>query len=190
MELGKLALRATIGTFFIGHGMQKLNGSFGGHGLDGTGQFFENLGLRPGRRHALLAGVAEAGGGALLLAGLATPLAVAALSGVMVMAIRTVHLKNGPWAASGGYEYNVVLLAALFSIAESGPGKLSLDALRGKERHGTAWAVLAVGGGALGAAAALVDSRRRAEQAGLAETGDPGVTDAAAPSAATTSSAM
>ena len=74
MKLGLALLRSIIGVLFMGHGLQKLAGWFGGHGLDGTGQFFESLGLRPGRRHATAAGAAETAGGALLAAGLLTPL--------------------------------------------------------------------------------------------------------------------
>src|SRR5690242_20763000 len=49
-----------VGGFFVGHGMQKLAGWFGGGGLEGTAQFFEqNLGLKPGRVHATAAGAAE-----------------------------------------------------------------------------------------------------------------------------------
>jgi len=39
-------------------------------GIEGTGGFFENLGLRPGKRHATAAGWAEAGGGAHMCIGL------------------------------------------------------------------------------------------------------------------------
>ena len=56
MGLFRLLARATIGLLFVGHGTQKLFGWFGGGGLDGTGGFFEQLGLRPGRRYALAAG--------------------------------------------------------------------------------------------------------------------------------------
>ena len=52
MKIGRLLLRLTVGGFFIGHGTQKLFGWFGGYGPDGTGQFFEQLGRRPGRKHA------------------------------------------------------------------------------------------------------------------------------------------
>ena len=71
-DLGRLLLRVTVGSIFVEHGTQKLFGWFGGHGLDGSGQFFESIGLRPGRRNAMAAGVAEAGGGTLLALGLAT----------------------------------------------------------------------------------------------------------------------
>src|SRR5438094_383136 len=78
--IGKLILRATVGGYFVGHGLQKLTGRFGGAGLDGTGRFFESVGLRPGRESALLAGAAETGGGALLTLGLFTPAAASALA--------------------------------------------------------------------------------------------------------------
>jgi uncharacterized membrane protein YphA (DoxX/SURF4 family) len=45
--VGRFLLRATIGAIFVEHGTQKLFGWFGGGGPDGTGQFFESLGLRP-----------------------------------------------------------------------------------------------------------------------------------------------
>ncbi len=117
-------LRLVLGALFVGHGTQKLFGWFGGHGPDGTGQFFESLGLRPGKRNAIAAGAAEAGGGALLAAGVATPLAAAALAGTMFTAIRAVHLEKGPWVTDGGYEYNLLILLALAAIAEEDSGPL------------------------------------------------------------------
>jgi putative oxidoreductase len=147
MGVGRLILRATVGGYFVGHGMQKLAGWFGGGGPEQTGQMFESVGLRPGRRHAIAAGVAEAGGGTLLVFGLATPAAAAMLTGVMVTAIRHVHWRKGPWNTNGGYELNLGLLASLAAVAETGPGPLSLDARLGLDRHGdeVALAVLAVG---------------------------------------------
>src|SRR3954468_16905365 len=138
MRFGIAVLRAVIGGLFIGHGLQKLTGHFGGYGLEGTAQGFESLGLKPGKVHATAAGVAETAGGALLLTGAATPLAAGALSGTMAVAIKKVHLTNGPWAANNGYEYNLVLLAALFAITAAGPGVVSVDA---DSRAGTGWAV-------------------------------------------------
>src|SRR5205085_139297 len=79
MKIARLLLRLLVGGLFIGHGTQKLFGWFGGHGLDATAQGFEHLGMRPGRRNAIAAGAAEAGGGAALALGLATPLAASAL---------------------------------------------------------------------------------------------------------------
>ena len=151
MHIGRLLLRVSVGGFFIGHGAQKLFGWFGGHGLEGTGQFFEQLGLRPGRQHAAAAGLAEAGGGALLALGAFTPLGAAAITGTMLTAIERVHAPNGPWATDGGYEYNVVLIAAALALAETGPGSLSVEAALGHERSGPGWALAALAAGAAGA---------------------------------------
>ncbi len=151
MKIGRLLLRLSVGGFFVGHGTQKLFGWFDGNGLDATAKGFEALGLRPGRPNAIAAGMAEAGGGALLAAGLATPLAASVLTATMLTAIETVHAKNGPWLSKGGYEYNVVLIAAALALVEVGPGGLSLDAARGRERSGSAWALAALLVGALGA---------------------------------------
>ena len=156
MGLGRLLVRTVIGGLFIGHGTQKLFGWFGGRGLDATGEGFEAIGLAPGRRNALAAGLAESGGGTLLALGLATPLAEATLVAVMLTAIRTVHWQKGPWATNGGYEYNLVLISALLGLAEVGPGEWSLDHAARTEHSGAAWmaAVLAVGvAGAWGAKA-------------------------------------
>ena len=116
-------MRLLIGGLFIGHGTQKLFGWFGGDGLGGTGQFFESLGLRPGKHNAVAAGVAEAGGGALLAAGVATPAAGTALHSVMTSAIHHVHAEKGPWNTEGGWEYNAVLMAAVFAIVERHSGR-------------------------------------------------------------------
>lgn len=91
MEIGLLVLRLVVGVGFGAHGAQKLFGAFGGGGIAGTGGHFEQVGLRPGRAHALAAGVCEFGGGLLIAVGLVTPFAAAALIGVMTAAVLTVH---------------------------------------------------------------------------------------------------
>jgi putative oxidoreductase len=151
MGLGKLMLRATIGGYFFGHGMQKLTGWFGGHGPEGTGQFFESVGLRPGRESALLAGAAEAGGGSLLALGLFTPAAVGMLAGVMTNAIRHVHWQNGLWNSDGGIELPALVLGALAALADDGPGRYSLDEALGIRLRGPVVMLAAVGGGAAAA---------------------------------------
>ena len=156
MKIGRLILRLIVGGYFVGHGTQKLFGWFGGYGPEGTGQFFESLGLRPGKRHALAAGAAEAGGGALLVAGAATPFAAAALTATMLTAINRVHLKNGPWVANQGYEYNLVLIAVALALAETGPGSPSIDEAIGAPWHGPKWAVRALVLGIIGAVGAHI----------------------------------
>ena len=158
MGIARLLLRLTIGSLFMGHGAQKMLGLFGGGGLEQTASTFEKLGLRPGRTHALAAAGAELGGGALLVSGYATPVAAATLTATMATAIDRVHAANGPWATDGGYEYNLVLIAAVIALAETGPGALAL----GRGRSGSGWALGALGAGLAAAAA----TRYLAESAG------------------------
>jgi putative oxidoreductase len=83
--------------------------------------------------------------------GLATPFAAAALIGTMLTAIHRVHLKNGPWNANQGYEYNLVLICAAVLLAEVGPGPLSLDHVMGVEKTGLGWGLGALAMGGAGA---------------------------------------
>ena len=135
MKLFILVARVLLGGLFFGHGAQKLFGWFGGYGPEGTGGFLESLGVKPGRQHAMAAGASEMGGGALLAAGLATPAAAAAITGVMTTAIRTVHQPNGPWISENGWEYTAVVIAAVLTIVEVGPGPVSLDAALRDRAH-------------------------------------------------------
>jgi putative oxidoreductase len=145
MKLGAAAIRGVVGPLFVGHGTQKLFGWFGGHGIEATGEQFESLGLKPGRRHATAAGLAEALGGALLTLGFLTPVAATLVSGTMVTATRKAHARNGPWVTNGGYEYNLVLLAAMIAVTESGPGPLAVDSAVAPDLKGTRWALLQLG---------------------------------------------
>jgi putative oxidoreductase len=177
IDMGALILRSVVGGLFVGHGLQKLKGWFGGHGLEGTAGFFEMLGLRPGRRHATAAGLAEAGGGALLAAGALTPVASTLLSSTMITAIRKVHGEKGPWVTEGGYEYNVVLIAAVTALAERGPGALSVDRALFPRLHGPGLALLSLGAAAAGSylvTERLSEEPKETPQTGQAEQGgDP-----------------
>lgn len=131
MDVGLFLLRVVLGGLFVGHGLQKLLGWFGGHGLEGTGRFFDTLGYRPGERHAALAGLVETGAGAMLVIGLWVPLAAAGIVGVMVNAIGSVHAENGMWAADGGMEYPIVAAVAAVTLAFAGPGFASVTDVAG-----------------------------------------------------------
>ena len=167
MKLGLAVVRAVVGLLMFGHGAQKLFGWFGGHGLHGTAGFFDQVGLKPGKRTALAAGAGEAGGGALLALGFLTPLASAAIIGVMSQAIRTVHGPKGPWNQEGGWEYNAVLIAALTLLAEQGPGPASLDRALGIERSGVAWGLGALALGTVASFGAVELGRRSAPPAAV-----------------------
>ena len=161
MQLGRLLLRVTVGEVFLVHGSQKLFGAFGGYGPDGTGQYFESLGLRPGKRHALAAGITEVTSATLLTLGLATPVAAAGLTAVMLTALRTAIWKDGVKPATG--ELETLLAVSALALADMGPGDVSLDAALGRERHGLGWALAALGAGAAGSAIAVEVGRRHPE---------------------------
>lgn len=150
MKLGIAVLRTVLGVLFIGHGTQKLFGWFGGQGLRDTGDSFDAVELRPGRPQATTAGVSETLGGALIATGFRTPVGCALITGVMTQAIRTIHAGKGPWFSDGGWEYNAVLIAAVFAITELGPGDWSLDHALDMEHSGPLWATAAVGAGVAG----------------------------------------
>jgi putative oxidoreductase len=150
MKLGISLFRAVIGALLFGHGAQKLFGWFGGHGPEGTGQFFESIGIKPGKRNAITAGTSEALGGALIATGFLTPAGTALVTGSMVQAIRTVHLDKGPWVSDGGWEYNAVIIASLAALTDVGPGNWSLDHALGTELSGPFWTVAALAAGIAG----------------------------------------
>ncbi len=155
MRFARLLGRLFIGGLFMVHGTQKLFGWFDGPGLDKFAGIMEQLGMKPGRRNALAAGVAEAGGGAAIALGAFTPLAAASLIGTMVTAIRTVHLEKGFFATNGGYEFNLTLIAALLILVDGGPGELSLDSALGIHETGPGWALTAAALGVAGSTLAM-----------------------------------
>lgn len=129
--IGLLIIRVIVGLFYAAHGSQKAFGWFGGGGPEGTGPFFEQIGIKPGRTMALVAGLGEFIGGILFLLGLLTPLAAILIIIPMIVAIKTVHGKNGLFVDKGGIEYNLVLIAIALGITLIGPGSISLDAAFG-----------------------------------------------------------
>jgi putative oxidoreductase len=155
------------------HGAQKLFGWFGGHGPDATGQAFESMGMKPGKRHAVIAGASEAGGGALLAAGFLTPLGSAATIGVMSQAIRSVHQPKGFFVTEGGYEYNLALAAGALLLADEGPGPLSLDRALGTELRGPLVALAALGAGFAGPLVLQRLSASSSDEAPAPQTGAP-----------------
>lgn len=129
MSWGLLIIRLVVGLTFMGHGCQKLFGWFGGYGPKGTGGWMESLGIKPGVFMAVLAGFGELIGGFLFAAGWYTPLSALILTVIMLVAILKVHVQNGYWVSSNGYEFNLVLIAVVIGVALTGAGDYTLDLL-------------------------------------------------------------
>ena len=128
LDIGTLLLRIALGITMLAHGY---NHAFGGGKLAGTARWFESIGIRPGRVHALLATLTELGVAPLLFLGLITPLAAAGVLGVMVVALIANHLKNGYFIfrPGEGYEYVLFITFAALALGALGGGGWSLDHL-------------------------------------------------------------
>ena len=119
-----LILRVTLGLTLAAHGYNKF---FGGGKIPGTARWFDSMGMRPGKLHAIVAATTEIGAGLLFAAGFLTPLAAAGFVGMMTVAAYTVNLPNGFFIVNHGIEYNLVLATIAVTVATIGPGKYSLD---------------------------------------------------------------
>lgn len=128
----ELLVRAATGLFLLPHGAQKLFGLFGGYGLSATEQFFATKLGMPGQM-ALVAGLIEFFGGLALAVGFATRIAAGLIAGLMVVAVTQVHLANGFFWTSGGYEYPLLWGILAVSFVIRGGGSKSADALIGVE---------------------------------------------------------
>ena len=148
LDQGLLVARLVPGLLMAAHGSQKLFGWLGGHGIRGTGGFFEGLGFRPGALFAFAAGCGELFGGLLLALGLFGPVGPALTICVMLVAAASVHAKNGLFVTSNGIEVPLLYAAVALALALTGPGSLSLDDALGIGALWTPlliWVVLLVG---------------------------------------------
>lgn len=148
MSAGLLVVRVVVGLLMAAHGSQKLFGWFGGHGIAGTGAFLESIGFRPGRFFAILASATEVVSGILVALGLFGPIGPALMMSVMIVAAVSVHWKNGLFAQANGIEVPLFYGAVAVSLALTGFGRYSLDALLGLQALYTptlALAAIAVG---------------------------------------------
>ena len=118
-DVAHMGLRASIGVIFIVHG-------FGKFGNPGFGGWIASMGI-PAEMQIPIA-LAEFVPGILLLIGVLTRISGAILSIVMLGAIFLVKGASS-LTGDGGYELDLILLAASLVIIVSGPGKISISNL-------------------------------------------------------------
>ena len=124
--------RLVLGVVFFAHGAQKMLGWFGGYGFTGNMNFFTQMMHIPAP-FAFLAICAEFFGGLGLIVGLLGRVAAFGISMNMLVAIFTVHIRNGFFAnwtgqqKGEGFEYHLLALALLLLIMIKGSGALSVD---------------------------------------------------------------
>ncbi len=169
MDVGLFLIHAVIGVFVAAHGSQKLFGVLGGYGLDGTGQYLEGFGLRPGWLWALAAGGSEFVGGLAFAAGFFTPGAAALIAATMLVASRTDHAGKGFWIYNGGSEYVLRNAAIVIALAFFGAGAWSVDNAIGWDVAGVAWGLGALGVAVASAVAVLALAGRGRVRAPSAE---------------------
>lgn len=139
-----LLIRVCLGLTMFAHGYNKF---FGGGRIPGTAGWFDSIGMRPGKVHALMAASTEVGAGLMFAAGLLTPLSAAAFVGLHIVAAWTVHRHQGFFIVKSGWEYNLVLAVAAVAVAGVGPGEWSLDHLLDLVDPLDGWSGLAIAAG-------------------------------------------
>ncbi len=117
VNLAMLIMRLGFGLMMVAHGYSHF---FQGGRIAGTGRWFDSLGMKPGRIHAIVASVTEIGAGALFAVGLLTPFAAAGFIGLMTVAIWTVHRKNGFFIIKEGWEYTFLIAVVALFVATLG----------------------------------------------------------------------
>ena len=151
-DVALLAVRFVLGAVMVAHGWNHWRG---GGGITGTARWFAGLGLTRPRLQAWLSVLTELGAGALLVAGLLTPLACAAVLSVMLVAGLLAHRPHGFFVFKEGYEYVLVLGVLAVALGAWGPGRYALDEAADIAVTGWAGAGLVLGVGAIATAGLL-----------------------------------
>ena len=151
-DVGLFLLRLVVGGIFLVHGLQKLTGIWNGPGLDGFRSLLEESGYEQANLLAIAGAVGETAGGALLIMGLATPFAGAAVLAVIINAwcFKQAAEPGLQFFAPDGIEYETLLAVAAAAIILTGPGKIAFDGRRGWATRPSYGSFLALAAGIAG----------------------------------------
>lgn len=123
--------RLMLGIVFFPHGAQKMLGWFGGNGFNGTMGYFESQGIPA--LFAFLAIAAEFFGSLGLIPGFLSRIAAFGIAVNMLVAIATIHARNGffmNWQGNQkgeGFEYHLLVPGITLMVTIAGSGAASLD---------------------------------------------------------------
>jgi putative oxidoreductase len=151
INLALLVARVWVGGVMLAHGWRHLQSVRSGPGM---ANWFESLGLRPGKLHAWNVTLTELAVGPALVVGLFTPAAYGGTAAILLVALVTNHWKNGFWSNSPGegWEYTGTLAVLAMVLGTLGPGEWSLDDAFGiafpfdAQKAGIVAIVLGIGG--------------------------------------------
>ncbi len=140
LDLGLLLLRLAVGALFIGHGLQKAFGLWGGPGLGGWEAELSDMGFRYADILTYVGAFGQIAAGVLLILGLFTPVAAAGalaylVTGVLAEAMVAHEEARLSDFLTDGHEYNVFLTCAVAALVLTGPGRYGFDAGRGWARR-------------------------------------------------------
>ena len=115
-DLSHFGLRIVAGILFIVHSIGKFD--------SGAGGFFSSIGLPA--EMALLIGLLELIGGALLIAGVLTRIASSLLA-IEMLGVMIYIKKIQAFSGKGGLELDLLAFVILLTIIVLGPGKISIS---------------------------------------------------------------
>lgn len=129
-DVGLLLARILLGVILIAHGWQKLFTN----GFSASATMFSQMGVPLPDASVVVSIIIEFVAGALIIVGLATPVAGLFVVGDMLGAFVFVHAGAGLFATSGGWELVAALAIGAAVLSLSGPGRYSIDSLLGTRR--------------------------------------------------------
>jgi len=110
-------IRASIGAIFIVHSLKKFDPSWQ--------EWLISVGMPPELQ--LPMALAEFIGGIFLVVGVLTRIAASIFSVILLGAIFHIRWENGFFISDGGWEWDLVMLAAVLAIIVAGPGRISIS---------------------------------------------------------------
>ncbi len=118
-DIAHWGIRAALGSIFLVHSLKKFD--------PGWQDWLIQIGLPPEMQ--LPIALAEFIGGIMLLIGVLTRITASIFSIIVLGAIFHIRWENGFFVSEGGWEWDLVMLAALLSIIVAGPGRVSISHL-------------------------------------------------------------
>jgi len=120
-----LLLRVTLGVIFLGHGLQRMFGLFGGPGIDGTTALMSDLGFIFPPLWAWILASTECVAGIFMILGIMPRISSFLMAVVAAFVIFKMQSPKGFFAVQGGFEYSLLILVTSLYFTASGGGRFS-----------------------------------------------------------------